>query len=287
MRMPKAPHLAAGFQPLPESRMRTIAPHWHQYSELLVVFAGHATHLTQHFRAALHAGSAALVPFGVSHAITECAGLLVSTVAYRADWILADTAVLMREGDLPPGFYAVGRPMDDSHGVWQTELQSAEMQLARSEIESLGKEAERERPSVAFLHACLLKLLVAFGRACRRNTQLQPQRRFPTHIWTAVERIETLLAHSEPFSVAGVADDLGISPEHFSRLFKRCTGMGPKEYYQERRIEYARQMLFDPAVSITEIAFRLGFANGSHLAQSFKRNTGLTPQAFRRQCTGQ
>ena len=79
--------------------------------------------------------------------------------------------------------------------------------------------------------------------------------------------------------VAGVAH---LSPHHFSRSFKRATGMAPHQYILRQRVELARRLLSRSRMSIAEVAAHVGFYDQSHLAAHFKRAFGVPPAALRR-----
>lgn len=87
---------------------------------------------------------------------------------------------------------------------------------------------------------------------------------------------------ANPFSLAVVAADAGMSAFHFSRLFHRATGHSPSQYFIQLRLEKARHLLLASGLSVIEIALEVGYASPSHFAQVFKRHTGTTPRAFRR-----
>jgi AraC family transcriptional regulator len=78
--------------------------------------------------------------------------------------------------------------------------------------------------------------------------------------------------------VAGVAH---LSPHHFSRSFKRATGMAPHQYVLRQRVELARRLLSRSRMSIAEVAAHAGFYDQSHLAAHFKRVFGVPPAALR------
>ena len=81
-------------------------------------------------------------------------------------------------------------------------------------------------------------------------------------------------------TLAGVA---GCSPTHFSRAFKRSTGMPPFRWLLERRIERAKELLADPCESLAEVAVAVGFAAQPQFTTAFRRATGITPGAWRRE----
>jgi len=82
-------------------------------------------------------------------------------------------------------------------------------------------------------------------------------------------------------------DDLatlvGLSPAHFSRMFKRSTGFSPSRWIERRRAERAMSMLADPRYALAEIALAVGFSAQAQFTTAFKRETGLTPGQWRRE----
>ena len=78
--------------------------------------------------------------------------------------------------------------------------------------------------------------------------------------------------------LSGVA---GVSPEHFSREFRRLYGMTAAQYLRRLRLEWAAERLRKPDDPLAEIASAAGFADQSHFTRRFKRQFGVTPAAFR------
>jgi len=87
---------------------------------------------------------------------------------------------------------------------------------------------------------------------------------------------------SEDISLKAIAAAVGMSPFHFSRLFKRSTGASPHQYLLQCRTERAKQLLLQSSESIADVALRLGFCDQSHMTTHFKRAYGVTPKAFLR-----
>ena len=79
--------------------------------------------------------------------------------------------------------------------------------------------------------------------------------------------------------MAGVAN---LSQHHFSRQFKRSTGLPPHRYVIGRRVERARELLSGTDLPVGDVAGAVGFANQSHLALHFRRHFGVAPSALRR-----
>ena len=88
---------------------------------------------------------------------------------------------------------------------------------------------------------------------------------------------------TQTIKVQDLAELLGISRFHFSRLFKQTTGISPHQYVMQQRIELAKQLLKQD-VSIADIALDCGFNSHSHLGKYFRQMTGMTPKAYRQDC---
>jgi len=79
----------------------------------------------------------------------------------------------------------------------------------------------------------------------------------------------------------------GLSPFHFLRLFARVLGVTPHQYLVRCRLRRAARLLADPARSITDVAFDVGFADLSNFVRTFRRAAGVSPRTFRRAAKGE
>jgi AraC family transcriptional regulator len=82
-----------------------------------------------------------------------------------------------------------------------------------------------------------------------------------------------------------LAQEVGLSPHHFARLFKATYGTTPHRYVQTLRIDAAVESLRrDLTVPIAEVALTCGFASQSHMTELMRRRLGVTPSTLR--CDG-
>jgi len=89
----------------------------------------------------------------------------------------------------------------------------------------------------------------------------------------------------KPISAPAMAELAGMSLAHFSRLFKRESGLTFSEYLAHKRVEAAKTMLLSGNEVVDEVARATGFENAAYFYRVFKRVTGMTPGDFRQQST--
>lgn len=85
----------------------------------------------------------------------------------------------------------------------------------------------------------------------------------------------------EAFSLPHLARVAGLSLYHFSRLFKRATGLSPSQYFIRLRMAHARRLLVETPRSVIDIGLEVGYSSPSHFSQVFRREVGVTPSAYR------
>jgi AraC family transcriptional regulator len=94
----------------------------------------------------------------------------------------------------------------------------------------------------------------------------------------AVEYIQDQL--NGDLTVSGIAQAVGISSDHFTKLFKESTGQSPYRYVVEARVKKAKELLTTGKFTISEAAHQVGFVDQSHLTRHFKRVFGLPPKTL-------
>ncbi|UOQ47653.1 response regulator [Gracilibacillus caseinilyticus] len=102
------------------------------------------------------------------------------------------------------------------------------------------------------------------------------------NILKAVEYIEAYFA-SPDFSLQEVADYIGVSESYFSRSFKEEMNISFIKYVIHIRMAKAKELIQNADMSITKIAFEVGFSDYPHFSKSFKKYYGLTPNEYRKQ----
>ncbi|MCQ4288224.1 AraC family transcriptional regulator [Pseudomonas stutzeri] len=149
-------------------------------------------------------------------------------------------------------------------------------------LEQLRLELFSERqPSPLFVHSLALALAIHLVRtypdphnAARGANALQTYK-----LRRVIETMKARLA--EEFCLPHLGQIAGLSDYHFSRLFKRATGLSPSQYFIRLRMARARHLLLETEMSVIEIGMEVGYSSPSHFSQVFRREVGVTPRAYR------
>lgn len=75
----------------------------------------------------------------------------------------------------------------------------------------------------------------------------------------------------------------GMSQRNFTRRFRQATNMTPLKYLQNQRLSEAKELLQNSNLSISEIAYRVGYIDVSHFSKLFKNFFSTTPKKYRTQ----
>ncbi|MEQ8583297.1 MAG: helix-turn-helix transcriptional regulator [Marinoscillum sp.] len=82
-------------------------------------------------------------------------------------------------------------------------------------------------------------------------------------------------------TVQEIADQLNVSPGYLSSLLKVLTGLNTQQHIHEKLIEKAKEKLSTTQLSVSEIAYGLGFEHSQSFSRLFKSKTNLSPLEFR------
>ncbi len=125
------------------------------------------------------------------------------------------------------------------------------------------------------IQSLLLNVFTSMHRSNQTKLDKQP-------VW--VKRIEELLyeATEKKLSLLDLSSELDIHPVHLSRDFPKYFGCTLGTYMRKIKIEKAMQLIPNKYLSLTDIAYKCGFADQSHFLRCFKEMLSINPTQFRK-----
>jgi AraC-like DNA-binding protein len=156
----------------------------------------------------------------------------------------------------------------------------------RRTLLTLLQEIERPGWNSSFYIETVLTLLLSQLVRCASNLTKPQWARYKKgglpswRLKRALELLEGDLCEAP--SLAELARHLRLHPTSVSRGFKQSTGLPPYRYLLSHRINCAKEMMKEPARTLTEIALACGFSDSSQFSVAFKRMVGTSPRDYRR-----
>lgn len=132
----------------------------------------------------------------------------------------------------------------------------------------------RRRVGTAALLAFAESANVAPLRAASRSAPLSPAVR------SALDCIAQ--RHTHPLSLDHLADAAHVTPSHLIRLFRHELRTTPMRALWRRRVDHGVELLRDTGLSVSEVAYAVGFASPTHFSRLVQQQRGAAPRELRR-----
>lgn len=197
---------------------------------------------------------------------------------------LCETAVPVKLGTQTIGFLQTGQ-------VMRQKPTRASFRRAVVKAEELGVDIDTAKAKDAYFGTTVVSqkrldsmadLLTIFAdHLSMRSNQLavQTANAEPPVITRAKQFI--LEHHTEDLSLGQVAAAVHTSIFYFCKLFRKVTGTTFTEFVSRTRIEQAKNLLLNPNLRISEVAYEVGFQSLTHFNRVFKKITGESPTDYR------
>lgn len=153
----------------------------------------------------------------------------------------------------------------------------------RAAVQAVAIDADAD--AVGELHALALGAIIgACDEAVHERERLPCMRastRAEVHRRLARAHDRLMTEYAASLDLAELARTAAMAPHHFLRRFADVFGMTPHRALVARRIERAKRLLTTTDLPVAEIAAAVGFASAAGFSTRFRRETGVTPRAFR------
>jgi YesN/AraC family two-component response regulator len=197
---------------------------------------------------------------------------------------LCETAVPIRLGEQLIGFFVTGQ-------VALRKPSRPHFRNITQKILQWGSQIDLKRLEDAYFHSkalsprqyeAAIRLLVIFGKhlsLIANQMAIQSREAEPPMI----RRAKAYIAghHADPIGLDELANAMHVSTFYFCKMFKKATGMTFTDYLGRVRVEKAKNLLLNPHLRVSEIAYAVGFQSLTHFNRVFRELTGESPTKFR------
>jgi AraC family L-rhamnose operon transcriptional activator RhaR/AraC family L-rhamnose operon regulatory protein RhaS len=252
--------------------------HAHESAELIIVLHGQGLLTTEQGEYALVSGDVFVFREQQLHGFRQPTALEAFFVTFQPSVLSAADAYL----DGLPGYhllFAQEPAFRRQHNLTNhLQLRGAHFSVTEMMLRHMKSEYEQRPPGyAAMLLGQFIQLVVLLSRQYVQTSGQSARR-----LRQMSEIIRTLeLRHSEPVTLAELAEVINCSVNTLLRLFKRATGMSPMDYLLRFRLHRAAAMLNNTELNVTQIAYRVGFTDSNYFSRQFKKHTGWTPLEYR------
>ncbi len=253
--------------------------HYHDFSELVLILSGRGRHLLEGESFPVAAGNVFVVQGNQVHSFRDREGLMLVNVMYDPARVQLPAGLLRRL----PGYSALFMLEPTFRSAHQF---SSRLQLDRDDLgaaEALAERIELESNQAhpgheAVLLGLLIELMVFLSRHYGESDVRES--RALLEMGKLISTLEQRF--NEPWTLAQMAKLAHVSRTNLLRVFRQATGKSPIDYLIGLRVEAAKRLLRQSALSMTDIALNTGFGDSNYFARQFRLVTGRTPSEFRR-----
>lgn len=232
-------------------------PHYHSLFEIYFILEGSCTYFIDNRVYDISPGDIVVIPDGIIHH-TKYDNRKHSRILINCSRRFVPVSVL---SDMSTNFYLFRNPsiFDEAHGI-----------LKKIEEEYKRKDRLSEEIIACYTHS-LFYLLVRNKENC---SSVEMKNKI---IEQAVNYVQDNF--HMPITLTETAKRFSVSPEHFSRMFKKETGFGFCKYLNSVRLQQAEKILKETKnPNITKIAADCGFDDSNYFSKKFKEMYGVSPK---------
>jgi AraC family L-rhamnose operon transcriptional activator RhaR/AraC family L-rhamnose operon regulatory protein RhaS len=147
-------------------------------------------------------------------------------------------------------------------------------------VDNLEEELRTRAAGFKFMATASFMQVVGFLSRCFGRAK-NPDSRALLRIGTAISHLEANF--QEPIDLDQLAGFAHMSKRNFMRSFQAAMGNSPIAYLVQLRVNRGASLLRRTELSITDIAYQVGFSDSNYFARQFNKLLGVSPRQYRKQ----
>ncbi len=249
--------------------------HWHDEIEIIYVRSGHMKYRVNEHIVSLNKGEGIVVNSRQLHIMQSC------DVDYDIDCVIFHPEMLCASEHIKKQY------VEPVINTKMSEYMLFDMSLSggRTIIDGIGKLVELAyiKDMEMEAQALLFSMWHAIYNMCCHQVvqetvgydELQSMRTMLEYIY---------MHYADKITIADICKVGQIGKSVCTKMFTDYTNYSPIEFVRQFRVSKSMELLKNTSLSITEIAYEVGFNNASFYTETFKKLRGITPKEFRKSC---
>lgn len=250
--------------------------HYHFRPEIFVQLEGATLFRFPEGKLLLRPGEVAVLPVGLPHAektLNAEGGDGLGGAPFRNFVVgfYASTVSMHLARD-----FGTGKPDIETISFFSTPNLRRIVEMVEFMVQTSQSAVPLRETVVKGLGLALFGTLADLTRGETPDARQEPQRIFQIK-WLARDQL-----YNPELNVTFMAHRLGCSADYLSHIFHKETGETLIHYIHRQRMLGALEVIGNPALTVSEIAWACGFADAGYFTRVFRKHTGMTPQAYRK-----
>ncbi len=254
--------------------------HAHEFSEIVITTGGHGLHVTGEDSWTLSTGDVFVIGGSRPHDYLNMDRLRLINVLFDTDKLELDLYDL----STLPGYHALFHlePAWRKRHQFESRLRvsASEMNETTRIVDQLELELKKRESGFRFVAMSLFMQLVGHLSRCYGHAK-NADSMVLLRIAETIAHLET--HYHEDVSLDTLVEISKMSRRSFLRAFEAAMGCTPIAHLIQLRITRASELLCTSNLSITEIAYDVGFNDSNYFSRQFRQAIGMTPRAYRQQ----
>ena len=253
--------------------------HAHDFSELVIVLQGSATHLSPGGEYTIGAGDVFVLHGDQAHGYRNTAELEIVNILFRMDQL----SLILRDVETLSGYHALftlepAKRHDDGFAS-RLRLSPEHLNKIRDRLHELI--VEKEAATAGWQFAAVAHFMLIVSDLCRFYSQMEsPEARSLLRLGSVIGYLHQ--HYAEPITLDALARIGNMSRRTLTREFTKAIGVSPIEYLIRERVNRAMDLLRDRSISITEAAYQVGFQDSNYFSRTFRALVGHSPSDMRK-----
>ena len=252
--------------------------HSHEFAEIVIITAGRGVHVTGTETYPLNAGDAFVIGGSRQHDYHSMNKMCLVNVLFQPEKLNLHTDDLQTL----PGYHAlftlepVWRKRHQFNG--RLRLTAAELNVVMVFVDQLEEELGTRSKGFKFMATASFMQIVGYLSRCYAQAK-HPDSRALLRIGSAISHLES--NYQEPINLDQLATIAHMSKRNFVRSFQSAMGSSPIAHLIQLRANRGASLLRRTELTVTEIAFQVGFSDSNYFTRQFRKLLGVTPGQYR------